>query len=168
MTDTVLTKQDIRNKAVAAELAALRAQSAAINALDTEHAFALEHTFQSKRILARVEALVARCQELQDSMPMDEAESLAAIEEFRRTADAIKESANDFDQFAETNASGRKERALDGHELMAPGSRELATGAGESCWKAEIRQFESFALQVSAICNLCTELLYNAASGSVE
>lgn len=163
MTDHMLTRQDIRNQALAAELEALRAQCAAINALDTEHAFALEHTFTAKRILSRVEALVELCQSLQLSIAAEEGESLVAIEDFRQTAEAIKAAVKDFNGWAQTNAEGREQRALTQHEMLSPGSRELATGADKSCCQAEVGLFESFVLQVTAICELCLELLYNAA-----
>lgn len=167
MTDT--TKQTIRNNALAAEFEALRAQAAAIHALDNEHTFGLENTWDCNRVVTEVEALIHRCQLLEPALPTLGDTVAAVIEEFKTAAETAKVHARTFDAHAETGAEKRKETALT-PELSAESepATALATGAAESCLKAETRMYESFALQVSAILNLCMEILYNAAGKSDE
>jgi len=175
-TNFVMSEQQLRDTALNAMLLALDAQSAALHSMDREHSLGVENGYSIDNLRQRSKDLIQAAQTIvktSDSMTLDELRE--KIMSLAVASTRLKTSADAFKVSCQGRAKNRYEhlelllgdnKNKDGVVGSAPARdpRQLTVEAGRACLRAEVDEYDAFALQIHAVCNLALEYALNAAA----
>lgn len=175
-TNFVMSEQQLRDMALNAMLLALDAQSAALHSMDREHSLGVENGYSIDHLRQKSKDLIQSAQVIvknADTMQLDELrEKIVALS---MGSVRLKHEADQF----KASCQGRAKNRYEHLELVlgdnpnkdtavgsAPGRdpRQLTVEAGRACLRAEVDEYDAFALQIHAMCNLALEYALNAAA----
>lgn len=170
--------QSLRNTAMHAQLLALEGQVKAIKAIDLEHSLGIESSREAEQLYNHSRDLVKSAESIAAGIRRASKDStLNALHALRDTAKRLSERAAALDKGGLDRARARLDQCLAEHAsvhaedvqgIVPTGCEGLAVKAGVSCYRAESEQFDTFALQVKALCDLVQEYAYTAAKDSPQ
>ncbi|MBX9685050.1 MAG: hypothetical protein K2X27_00035, partial [Candidatus Obscuribacterales bacterium] len=180
-----MSHQQLREMALNAMLLAVDAQSAALKSMDREHSLGLENSYSVDRVREKCRDLVQSAQIIVkggESLCLNETRD--KLRSMSTVVGKIKEEVDRFKEQAQPKARARyahletmlgvvvepkpesadAPKASDASAGQAPTTsdvaaepKKLTAQAGYACLRAEVDEFEAFAMQVHAICNLTLE-----------
>jgi hypothetical protein len=155
-------EQDLRIRAAQAQMRALKAQLLAINIMDSEHSYGVENTFEAEQLYRRCRSVAAKTMVLNRSIGKCHGSRLAEeLLSFEKLCTELKSDTLAFTNAARDRAEQRLPRLSERIPLT---HGDLVQKANLSCYSAERCQYATFLEQIEAICDLCAEIIYNAAA----
>ena len=172
------TQQELRKSALHWQLAALDEQLGVLRELDKEHSFGIENTAEVTHLVDELRGLVKSAELIAEEAKTLQQEELASrISAFHQLVKQIKEEVDGFNGGAVQRAKLRLHNFLEGDAPAPASTVETSTPADPDrlfaraiswCYKAESSQYNAFALQINALCDLALEIIYNAAGEALS
>jgi hypothetical protein len=165
--------QSLRSSALHYQLLALDGQLQVLQALDLEHSLGVQSSTEAALLLQHARDLVKSVETIAHRAKSASKEStMQSLLALRDATKRLGDRAQALDRNGLDRAKLRLDQCLSEHpqvpgpsvEGIVPADAEkLTVKAGISCYRAEVNQFDTFALQIKALCDLALEFAYNSA-----
>jgi len=170
--------QQLRNSALSWQLKAIDAQARALQMLSEEHSFSV-HNLAPDVLQNRVHDLAQTAVSVAagaHDVPLET--TLAHIASFKKACAELRADADKFAELAAIRAHMRLDNTITkliasspevpttvpDPEMPSAETMRLLSKANQSCFNAETEQYNTFTLQIKAVCDLALEMLFVSAA----